>query len=178
MSGRAGEDPKVLALRAARCLNARPERVVDAAFSASPFFDARDLLQVKYEMIRRVQVDGVPVSHAAAAFGFSRPSYYQAAGALEAAGLAGLLPERPGPKRAHKLTDEVIAFVVEQIEAGAAKRPRELLEQIEVRFGVRAHARSVERAVMRSHASKRGERRGASRVGSGTGTSGLRALAR
>lgn len=152
------EDQKLVALRSYRNLNVRPERVVDEAFLASPFFDARDLLQVKYEMIRRVQVDGIPVSHAAAAFGFSRPSYYQAAAALEAEGLVGLLAERPGPRRAHKLTDEIVDFILEQLASGAAERPRELADAIEARYGVRAHARSIERAVMRSSASKRSDR--------------------
>ena len=61
-------------------------------------------------MVRRVRVDGEPVSRSAAAFGFSRPSFYQAAAAVDADGLAGLVPARPGPRRAHKLTDEVVAF--------------------------------------------------------------------
>lgn len=153
---RSVEDPKVAVLRSQRNLNARPERVVDEAFLASPFFDARDLLQVKYEMIRRVQVDAAPVSRAALAFGFSRPSYYQAAAAFEAEGLVGLLAQRPGPRRAHKLTNEIVEFVLAQLAAGAAERPRELVGAIEARYGVRAHARSIERAVMRSSASKRG----------------------
>jgi len=152
------EDQKLAALRSYRNLNGRPERVVDEAFLASPFFDARDLLQVKYEMIRRVQVDGVPVSHAAAAFGFSRPSYYQAVAAMEAEGLVGLLAERPGPRRAHKLSGEIVEFILEQLATGTAERPRELADAIEARYGVRAHARSIERAVMRSRASKRGDR--------------------
>ena len=77
-------DPKVGALAAERCLNPRPETVTDEAFAGSEFFDARDVVQVKYEMVRRVQVDGQTVSGSAAAFGFSRPSYYQAASALDA----------------------------------------------------------------------------------------------
>ena len=48
---------------------------------------------------------------AAAAFGFSRPSYYEAAAAVDRDGLGGLVPAKPGPRRAHKLTDEVIAYV-------------------------------------------------------------------
>lgn len=158
MSMKVPEDQKLVALRAYRNLNVRPERVTDDSFLASPFFDSRDLLQVKYEMIRRVQVDGIPVSHAAAAFGFSRPSYYQAAAALEAEGLVGLLPERPGPRRAHKLSDEIVEFILEQLAAGSAERPRELAEVIEARYGVRAHARSIERAVVRFSASKSGDR--------------------
>ena len=90
------DDPKEAALREARCLNPRPQAVADQAFTAGPeFFDARDLVQVKYEMVRRVRAEGQPVSRAAAAFGFSRPSYYQAAAAVDAGGLAGLV--RPGP---------------------------------------------------------------------------------
>src|SRR2546430_5301108 len=85
------QDPKVAALRAERSLNPRPEKVTDEAFGSSEFFDARDLVQVKYEMVRRARVDGVPVSRSAAAFGFSRPSFYQAAAAVDAHGLAGLV---------------------------------------------------------------------------------------
>src|SRR5947207_3259601 len=73
-------DPKVAALRESRCLNPHPEQVTDEAFLAEEFFDARDAEQVKYEMVRRVSVDGAPVTATAAAFGYSRPSYYQAPG--------------------------------------------------------------------------------------------------
>jgi len=95
MARRRRDDPKQAALREARCLNPRPEAVADAAFTAGPeFFDARDLVQVKYEMVRRVRAEGQPATKAAAASGFSRPSYYQAAAAVDAGGLAGLVPAR------------------------------------------------------------------------------------
>src|ERR1022692_2685355 len=71
-----GRDPKEEALAAERSLNPRPEAVRDAAFTAGgAFFDARDLVQVKYEMVRRVRADDEPVTRAAAAFGFSRPAF-------------------------------------------------------------------------------------------------------
>src|SRR5919106_1086962 len=116
------EDPKVEALRAERCLNPRPEAVSDAEFAASEFFDARDLVQVKYEMVRRVRVDGEAVSRSAAAFGFSRPSFYEAAAALGEGGLAALVPARPGPRRAHKLTTEVGGFVRRRLEVDPSLR--------------------------------------------------------
>ena len=74
-------DPKQAALAETRCLNPHPEQVRDEAFLASEFFDARDLVQVKYEMVRRVKAEGASVTSAAAAFGYSRPSYYEAASA-------------------------------------------------------------------------------------------------
>jgi transposase len=149
------DDPKEAALREARCLNPRPEAVADQAFAAGPeFFDARDLVQVKYEMVRRVRAEGEPVTAAAAAFGFSRPSYYQAAAAVDAGGLAALVPARPGPRRAHKLTGEVVAFARELRDADPSLRSADLAAAIAGRFGITAHPRSVERALARAAAPK------------------------
>jgi len=87
--GGQGEDPKVAALRTERSLNPRPEAVSDDRFAVSEFLDARDLVQVKYEMVRRVRVDGEAVTRSAQEFGFSRPSFYEAAAALDAGGWPG-----------------------------------------------------------------------------------------
>ena len=80
---RSKHDPKVDALREHGCLHPHPEKVTDEAFVTNAFFDPRDLVQVKYEMLRRVRVDGQAVSHSAASFGLSRPSYYQAQAAYD-----------------------------------------------------------------------------------------------
>ena len=144
------QDPKEEALRAARALNPRPEAVVDPAFAASEFLDARDLIQVRYEMVRRVREDGETVSAAATEFGFSRPSWYAAAAALDEAGLPGLLPARPGPRRAHKLSDEIVAFLRAARDEDPTVRASVLADRVEEEFGVRVHPRSVERALARS----------------------------
>jgi len=156
---RRGQDPKVAALRADRILNPRPEDVVDEGFGSSEFFDARDLVQVKYEMVRRVRVDGAPVSRSAAAFGFSRPSFYQAAAAVDAHGLAGLVPARPGPRRAHKLTEEIVAFAEQVRESDPSLRSADLAALITERFAVSVHPRSVERALARVRHPKSGDQR-------------------
>ena len=158
------EDPKEAALRAARTLNPRPEAVADEAFTSGPgFFDARDLVQVKYEMVRRVRAGGQPVTKAAAAFGFSRPSYYQAAAAVDAGGLAALVPARPGPRRAHKLTGEVVAFARQLRDADPSLRSADLAGAIAARFGITVHPRSVERALARAAAPKSAADHGAQR---------------
>jgi transposase len=150
------EDPKVATLREARSLNPRPDAVTDEAFLAEEFLDARDLVQVKYEMVRRVRVDDQPVSAAAAAFGFSRPSWYAAAGALDAEGLPGLLAERPGPRRAHKLTGEIIDFLEQARDEDPSLRAAGLAAVVADRFGVTVHPRSVERALARRRGPKSG----------------------
>lgn len=143
------EDPKVTALRESRCLNPHPEQVTDEAFLSADFFDARDAVQVKYEMVRRVTVDGAPVTATAAAFGYSRPSYYQAAAGLDASGLDGLLPARPGPRGGHKLTEQVLAWAEQQLAADPALRAAGLAGPIAEEFGVHVHPRSIERALAR-----------------------------
>jgi len=142
-------DPKEAALAGARCLNPHPEQVTDPEFLSSDFFDARDAVQVKYEMVRKVRAGGAPVTAAAAAFGYSRPSYYQAAAALESSGLEGLVPARPGPRGGHKLTGQILAWAGEQLAASPALRPARLPDRIEEAFGVRVHPRSVEKALAR-----------------------------
>jgi transposase len=157
-----GPDPKQAALAEARCLNPHPEQIRDPAFLSSDFFDARDMVQVKYEMVRKVKAEGAPVTAAAAAFGYSRPSYYEAAAALERSGLEGLVPARPGPRGAHKLTEEILAWAEEQLAASPALRPAGLPDRIEEAFGVRVHPRSIERALARRrerHSKSRGTAR-------------------
>jgi transposase len=143
-------DPKVAALRAHACLNPHQDRVVDPMFAGSDFFDSRDLVQVKYEMVRRVSVDGQPISHSAAAFGFSRPSFYAAQAALQAGGLPALVPKRPGPRRSHKLSAEVMDFLHRERAADGSLSSADLARRIEEHFGRKVHPRSVERALARA----------------------------
>ena len=161
-SRRTGPDPKEAALAGARCLNPHPGQVTDAEFLSSDFFDARDAVQVKYEMVRKVRAGGAPVTEAAAAFGYSRPAYYAAAAALESSGLEGLVPARPGPRGGHKLTEQILAWAEEQLAAEPALRPAQLVGRIGESFGVRVHPRSIEKALARRrerHSQSRGTAR-------------------
>jgi transposase len=142
-------DPKVEALRADRSLNPHPEAVTDEAFAGSEFLDARDLVQVKYEMVRRVRVNGETVTSTSAAFGFSRPSFYEAATAIDSGGLSALVPARPGPRRAHKLSEEVVSYMRELLVADPSLRASDLVDMLEQRFELRVHPRSIERALAR-----------------------------
>jgi transposase len=140
-------DLKSQALRQRGSLNSHPEKVTDPLFAASKFFDARDLVQVKYEMVRRVRVDRQPVSSSATAFGFSRPSFYQAQARLDSGGLAALVPQKPGPRRRHKLDAEVMQFLQKLRSEDPSLKPADLVGHILERFGRRIHVRSVERAL-------------------------------
>lgn len=136
-------------LRQQATLNPRPEAVSHLLFRSSEFFDPHDLLQVKYEMLRLVSVERRPVSEAAKLFGFSRPSFYQAQAAFVQGGLAGLIPQKPGPRSGHKLTPAVMEFLTEARIAEPSVRPERLASLVKKNFGVQVHPRSIERQFLR-----------------------------
>ena len=149
MARKRKSDAKEAALAETRTLNPRPEAVGDEQFASSEFFDARDLVQVKYEMVRRVRVDGAPVTQTAAAFGFSRPSFYQAQTAFEQGGLAALIPQKTGPRNGHKLTPAVMEFLNRARVAEPTVRAERLASLVHQTFGVQVHPRSIERQFLR-----------------------------
>jgi transposase len=136
-------------LRRRGTLNPRAERVTDELFGRTAFLDPRDLLQVKYEMVRRVEIDGRPVARTAEAFGFSRPSFYAAQAAFGREGLAGLLPRKRGPRGGHKVSAEVLAFIAARRAADRSLGATQLVPLIRERFGLTVHRRSIERALGR-----------------------------
>lgn len=139
--------PKTAALRAEGTLNPHADAVVDPLFLGGEFFDAEDLVQVRYEMLRRVRVDAQSVTRTATDFGVSRPTYYEAHAAFEQGGVAALVPKKRGPHGPHKLADEVLAFVQAEAIPGGPLRAPELARKVEARFGLVVHPRTIERAL-------------------------------
>jgi transposase len=142
-------DQKAEALRRNGTLNPRAHHLTDKLFQQSDFFDARDIVQVKYEMLRRVEHEGCSISRSADAFGFSRPTFYQAKKAFEKDGLWGLEPERRGPRRAHKLTTEVVTYLEERRAVEPSLSWVELANEVQVRFQLSVHPRSIKRQLSR-----------------------------
>src|SRR6266566_148268 len=101
------------ALQASGTFNPRHARVRHPLFQNSEFFDPQDLLQLKYESLRAVQQDDYSMAKAAGDFGLSRPTLYQAQAHFQANGLEGLMPAKPGPRQAHKLTPQVLEYLRE-----------------------------------------------------------------
>lgn len=151
-------DTKEKILKEQGVLNRRPERVRDALFQKSGFFDPRDLVQVKYEMLRRVRLDKQPVAGTAADFGLSRPSFYEAQHGFEREGLAGLIAKKRGPRGAHKFTEEVTDFLEAAASGDPALRALDLVQRVKERFGIAVHPRSLERALARREKKRRGRR--------------------
>ena len=141
------EDPKARFLASRGALHPHPERVRDPLFQGSDFFDPRDLVQVRYEVLRRHLVDGQAVAAVARAFGMSRQLFYLLARSFREEGLSGLLPRKRGPKRARKGTDEVIAYVAGRRAGSPGRSTRELVDDVRREFGARLHPRTLQRGL-------------------------------
>ncbi len=149
MSPSDSADTKLRELRLSGTLNPKADLVLDERFQPHTFFDARDILQVKYEMLRHVKHVGWSVSQAARHFGLSRPTYYQARNAFEQKGLWGLVPERRGPRTPRKLTEAM----VDSLRVLRVRDPtlswRLLAEHLEQHHGLRVHPRTIKRRLIR-----------------------------
>lgn len=140
-------DQKLLALKRTGTLNPHPAAVSDTLFRENPFFDSKDLLQVRYEMLRRHRIDGGSVVEVSSLFGVSRPTFYQAEAAFERSGLTGLVPKQRGPKEGHKLSAQVIEHVRTLKASSPGLTTVECIRAVQEKFGVTVHRRSLERAM-------------------------------
>jgi transposase len=140
-------DPKTAALHQEGTLNPSPDKISDSKFQGSDFFDPRDLVQVRYEMLRRVSADNLSVTQATAEYGVSRPTYYQARASFDQTGVAGLVPKKRGPRGPHKLQGEVLALVERQVVPGEPIRARDLARLVRQELSVNVHPRTIERAL-------------------------------
>lgn len=144
---RKSQSPKVTALLAEGTLNPAPEQVRDPKFREHEFFDPRDLVQVKYEMLRRVSIESASVTAATEEYGVSRPTYYQAKANFDKAGVAGLVPRKRGPRGPYKLQGAALAFAEQQLVPGEPVRARSLAKLLRQKFDLKIHPRTIERAV-------------------------------
>lgn len=140
-------ESKTEALRKEGTLNPVPQDVRDPKLKENEFFDPHDIVQVKYEMLRCVSVENASVSAAAEEYGVSRPTYYQTKASFEKAGVAGLVPQKRGPRGPNKLRGEALAFIQQQLVVGQPVRARDVAKLVLQKFDLNVHPRTIERAV-------------------------------
>ena len=122
-----------------------PGKVRDDAFQQHEFLDARDGVQVRYEMLRRHRLEGKPSRRWPGRSGLAWQAFYVTDAAFSSMGSPGLSRDDVGPKRAHKCTEEVLDFV----QQWRPESKETLTEAIRRHFGVTINPRSIARAVAR-----------------------------
>jgi transposase len=150
----APQDVKARFLAAHQGLHPHPERIGDARFQQGSFFDPRDLVQVRYELLRRHLIEKQPVTEVIRDFGVSRQMFYVLLRVFQREGLVGLLPRKRGPRGAHKCTDAIVAFAAVRRQQSPGRSTKELAEDVGRKFGVQLHPRTLERRL-----SRRGKKR-------------------
>ena len=152
-------DPKLEALLEHGAVHAHPEKVRDPQFLDDEFFDPRDVVQVRYEMLRRVRVEGHSITDTAAAFGLSRQSFYEIQRNMERDGITGLLPRKPGPRHARKLTNDAMAVIAAELGQDPKTSSPALARRLAKVLDINVHPRSIERALERQEKKRRRSRR-------------------
>lgn len=149
MKTKHAEKGKIKTLSENGTLNKNPEKVKDRKFLENDFFDPSDILQVKYEMLRKVDKEKISITDAVSLFGFSRLSFYRLHEGFKKSGLPGLIPHKKGPKKAHKLSNDIMDFIQTELGKDESLKARGLKQIIEKKFGFTVHIRTIERALTR-----------------------------
>ncbi|MGH8922393.1 MAG: helix-turn-helix domain-containing protein, partial [Actinomycetes bacterium] len=85
-------------------------------------WDAGDTAGRRFAAVSLMRIKAATQAQVAAAFGTSPLTVWRWAQALSQAGVTGLTPQRTGPRRASKLTPEVIATIARLREQGLSLR--------------------------------------------------------
>jgi len=133
------------ALKQNGCFYHNFESVAAGIFNTAAFFDSRDIVQVKYEMIRAASNGEGSITEISDEYGFSRKSYYQILKAFQDGGLYALIPQKPGPKKPHKLTDGATAFIDSFLAGNTKAKPKEISAALEAEMGISIHPRTIYR---------------------------------
>ena len=146
-TGMPNNDQKSDRLRVSGTLNRNPDRIQASIFRQDDFFDPRDLLQVRYEMVRSSET--TTLAKVAADFGVSVPTCVRFRRRFRDGGLQALLAKPRGPRKPHKVTEEILAFIETYRRVNGSVGARRLVPVIAARFGVQLHPRSITKALER-----------------------------
>jgi transposase len=126
-------------------LHATPERVCHPLFLTEGFFDAHDLAQVRYEMLRAARADEHTVAQACRLFSFSREYFYQLERDFMARGYVALIGAPRGRRPLLELNQEIVIFLVQRKMADSNLTGEELRKEILATYQVDCSRRTVER---------------------------------
>ena len=140
-------------------LNRRAERVAHPLFLTLDFFDALDLPQVKYELLRAARVDNISVVEACKLFGFSREYFYRLEKYFMERGYVSLIGSPMGRRPMIGLNHEIVTFIVhrkmEKPQLSGEALRKEILQQ----YSIDCSRRTTERIIEKLGLGKKGRYR-------------------
>lgn len=138
-------------LKSMGCFNRYADRVKSNLFKESTFFDPEDKIQVKYEMLRAVNIDGLSITDAAEAFGYSRETYYTVADNFRREGTIGLMDKEQGRRQPEKLVDEVVKYIIQERKKDPENNSGKILaEKVWKKFKIKLHEKTIYKALKKT----------------------------
>lgn len=132
-------------LKRTRCLNPQPEQVQDEYFLKQPdFFDPHDIVQVKYELLRRCEIEGRKIAATCQDFGVSRTTFYKVQQAFYQGGLPHLMGKQRGRQNPIKLNETVRGFLIAEKAKNKKLSARKMVEMLKQRHNVQLTERMIQ----------------------------------
>ena len=125
--------------------NKNYEKVMEQRFVSDDFYDAQDIVQVKYEMLRTARETELTIEDVADTFGFSRAGYYKIKTSFEKEGVSAFVTSKTGPKNALKLKGEYKAFIDQYLTENPDTSSTDLVAILKNERGLSISKRTVER---------------------------------
>ena len=123
----------------------RNDKVTEPRFLDSDLFDPKDLLQVRYEMVRSIKEGVITLDEVPSKYGVSAMTAKRCVSSLEKGGIIALVPERKGPKGPSSLDDESLRFIDSYIAEHPKASGRKVHDALEAEKHVGVSKRTVER---------------------------------
>ena len=132
-------------LQRARCLHLAPEKVHDLRFrEEGGFFDPKDIVQVKYELLRSCIVEGSDVASTCVRFGFSRTTYYKVYEAFMKGGIPYLMGRSRGRPQPIKLNELVLGYLIAEKGKNPKLSASEMVPHVMNRYEVQISVRMIQ----------------------------------
>lgn len=132
-------------LQRAHCIHRAPEKVHDKRFQEeSNFFDPKDIVQVKYELLRSCIVEGNDVASACMRFGFSRTTYYKVYETFIQGGIPSLMGRPRGRPRPIKLNEIVLGYLIAEKAMNPKLSASKMFTDVMNRYNVQISVRMIQ----------------------------------
>ena len=134
-------------LRATQTFNTNYAKINDPIFQRSGIMDPRDLLLVRFELVRSLELDGKPIEEVCSQYGISPCTARRYVRDMKERGLIALVPEKRGPNGPSVMTDEIANYIDKYLtdhpKASAGKVYQSLVDAKKVTIGKRTVERYI-----------------------------------
>lgn len=130
-------------LKEVKAWNLYPENVKAEIFHTHPFFDPEDKVQVKYEMMRARETEGIPLKQVCSQFGFTRESYRHILERFHSEGIGGLFERKRGRQRPVKAKEQIQDYIWSEHFRDKSLTADQLAQHCYQEFGVSISRRTV-----------------------------------